>query len=74
MATLRQALKKSKWENFKEIAGDNCNYETWNVTNLINDFLDDLWIDKECDHDDNYTYIIDCFGNELIEDILPKSN
>lgn len=58
---LREALKKSGWESFK-----NSQNEEWNITDLLNEFPEGdspEWLDRECTITKNG--IIDCFKDEL---------
>lgn len=57
---LRDALKKSGWENFK-----NSQNEEWNVPDLLNEFPEGdspEWLDQECTVTRG---IIDNFNDEL---------
>ena len=60
---LRDALKKSGWENFGN--GQN---EEWNVTDLLNEILpgeSKNWLDAECTVTQDV--ILDASGDELME-------
>ena len=61
--TLRDALKKSGWDAFRNLQN-----EEWNVSDLLNEVLENEsqeWLDRDCSVVDNG--IIDCHDDLLSE-------
>ena len=59
--TLREALKVSGWEAFRDEDG-----ESWNTDDLLNSD-ESQWLDSECTVTRDGDVIIDCFSSEHTE-------